>query len=174
MAWEKWEFNVFPLSPSPPQKNSRGKPSDEHCHQFWVALWLLASPLRLSSFANSLSDLFSCWQDGCTLCSHPYHSWFSSTKTMNIFFEHCSWTWLSLTQMRPVPTPELITAGRGMWCSDLLGWGHVHHWNWRCSRLNPWYTEWEWGRGNHVKKNYISVIKRRVNTQWKGVGRHIC
>ena len=46
------------------------------------------------------------------------------------------------------------------------------HWRW--SLLNPWRMEREWGRGNHVKKNYVPVIKRRANMQWKGMGRDIC
>lgn len=86
MAWEKWEFNAFP--PSLPQlPQNPGANLAMVCHQFWVALWLLASPLVLSPLANSLGGPFS---DGCTLCPHPYYSRFSSTKTMNVSLSNVS------------------------------------------------------------------------------------
>lgn len=143
-------FSTIPLLSPPKIQGQTNLASDGRCHQFWVTLWLLASPLVLSPFADSLCSPFS---DCYTLCPHPSPPDSAALKPW--MFEQCSRTWLSLPHIRSVPTPELIPAGREMRCSDSLGWGHVHPCGWRGSWLNPWYMEGSEKGVFMSKKNYV-------------------
>ena len=84
-------------------------------------------------------------------------------KNSRMYFEQCSWTWLSLAHIRSVPISEPMSAVRSRQSSDVPGWGHIHH-------GVEGHVDWEWGRGDYAKKKYVLIIKRRMNMQWKGWG----
>lgn len=158
-------FSTIPLFSPPKIQGQTNLASNGCCHQFWVTVWLLASPLVLSPFADSLCSPFS---DCCTLCPHPSPPDSAALKPWT-----CLWTmFLDLA----IPAPHQVSA---------------HPWNDPCRQRNEmlWFTRlrsrlslWLKGkltqprvygrereRGIHVKEKLCSTLV--LKERWRHSGR---